>query len=61
MEYCPNGNLQEFLRNSRGRFDVANDSLTSDLSREFGQKNLIYFAWQIAKGMAFLMSRKVIF
>ena len=61
MEYCPNGNLREFLQNGRCRFDVANDSLISDLSEGFGKKNLICLAWQIAKGMAFLISRKVIF
>ena len=60
MEYCPNGNLREFLQNNRSRLNLANDSLSSDLSKEFGQKNLIYLAWQIAKGMEFLISRKVI-
>ena len=59
MEYCQNGNLLDFLRNSRTRFDVASDTLVSDLSEEFGKRNLICFAWQIAKGMEFLMSRKV--
>ena len=60
MEYCPNGNLREFLQNSCSRLNLANDYLSSDLSKEFGQKNLIYLAWQIAKGMEFLISRKVI-
>ena len=60
MEYCPNGNLQEFLQKNRSRLNLANDSLSSDLSKEFGPKNLIYLAWQIAKGMEFLISRKVI-
>lgn len=60
MEYCSYGNLRDFLRDSRGRFDVQSNSLVSDLSKEFGQKNLIYLAWQIARGMEFLISRKVI-
>ena len=59
MEYCQNGNLLDFLRNSRPRFDVTSDNLVSDLSEKFGKRNLICLAWQIAKGMEFLMSRKV--
>ena len=35
-------------------------SLVLNLAEEFGQQNLVYFAWQIAKGMAFLISRNVI-
>ena len=60
MEYCPYGNLGEFLRDSRSRFNVENVALVSDISNEFGQKNLICIAWQIARGMAFLISRQVI-
>ena len=59
MEYCPYGNLREFLRNSRNLYNVEEESLRTDFSEVFGPKNLIYFAWQIAKGMTFLISRKV--
>ena len=59
MEYCPYGNLRVFLRNGRSRYSVGEESLMADLSHVFGPKNLIYFAWQITKGMAFLISRKV--
>ena len=59
MEYCPNGNLQEFLRNNRSRYSVEEESFNPDLSEVFGPKHLIYFAWQITKGMTFLISRKV--
>lgn len=59
MEYCPYGNVREFLRNSRSLYNVQEESLIADLSRVIGPKNLIYFAWQIAKGMTFLISRKV--
>jgi hypothetical protein len=31
----------------------------ADISEAFGPKDLIYMAWQIAKGMTFLISRKV--
>ena len=59
MEYCRNGNLREFLKSNRDLFNFEKESLVQDLSEGFGQKNLMYFAWQVAKGMAFLTSRKV--
>ncbi|XP_028411444.1 fibroblast growth factor receptor 3-like [Dendronephthya gigantea] len=60
MEYCPNGNLREFLRQNRDKYSLEVDWLVDDLSQGFGPKNLMYFALQIAKGMAFLISRKII-
>ncbi|CAB3981076.1 vascular endothelial growth factor receptor 2-like [Paramuricea clavata] len=60
MEYCPNGNLREFLRNNRSWYNAKEESFDRDLSQVFGPKNLIYFAWQITKGMTFLTSRKII-
>ena len=59
MEYCPYGNLREFLRNSRNLCNVEEESLSTDFSEVIGRKNLIYFALQIAKGTSFLISRKV--
>ena len=59
MEFCPHGNLREFLRNSRDLYSVEEETLMTDLSRVYGPKKLIHFAWQIAKGMNFLISRKV--
>ena len=59
MEYCRHGNLREFLKNSRNRYNVDEDGFVTDFSQMFGPKNVIYFAWQIAKGMTFLISRKV--
>ena len=61
MEYCPNGNLRDFLRSSRRFYDVNEDSLVPDPWQTMGPKTLMYFAWQISKGMAFLISRKVSF
>ena len=61
MEYCPNGNLREFLRNSRSWYNAEEESFDPKLSQVFGPRNLIYFAWQITKGMTFLTSRKVKF
>ena len=61
MEYCPHGNLREFLRNSRSRYSIDENDMITDLSKVFGPKNLIHFGLQITKGMNFLISRKVIF
>ena len=60
MEYCPHGNLREFLQDSRNRYSVDEEWFIADLPQKIGPTNLIYFAWQIAKGMTFLISRKVI-
>lgn len=59
MEYCPNGNIREFLRSRRSLYNVMEESLMPDLSHVIGPKMLIHFAWQISKGMMFLISRKV--
>ena len=60
MEYCPNGNLREFLLGRRTIYDVNEKCLIPDPSHGFGPNSLIYFAWQITKGMTFLISRKVL-
>ncbi|XP_028411423.1 fibroblast growth factor receptor 4-like [Dendronephthya gigantea] len=60
LEYCPHGNLKELLRQSRDRYRLEEDLLVKDLSQNFGPKNLMCFALQIAKGMEFLVSRKII-
>lgn len=59
MEFCEHGNLRQFLRDSRDRYNKDEEFLMNDLSLDFGPKNLIQLAYQITKGMAFLVSRKV--
>ena len=59
MEYCPHGNLRNFLRSSRNFYDVDGEALIPDPCQFIGPKTLIYFAWQITRGMTFLTSRKV--
>ncbi len=60
MEHCPYGNLREFLRSSRNFYDVNQEvMIPDDLFQAIGPKTLMYFAWQITKGMTFLISRKV--
>ncbi|CAB4030749.1 partial, partial [Paramuricea clavata] len=60
MEYCPHGNLREFLQSSRNIYNVDEEALIPDPDQAIGPKTLLYFAWQITKGMTFLISRKVI-
>ena len=60
MEYCTNGNLRQFLRNNRSFYDEHNAvMIPDDLFQAIGPATLMYFAWQITKGMEFLISRKV--
>ena len=59
MEYCPHGNLRNFLRSSREFYDIDEETLIPDSYQLFGPKCLMYFAWQIANGLTFLTSRKV--
>ncbi len=59
LEYCINGDLRSFLQHGRNRYDENETSLAVDLSVTFGPRNLIHIALQIAKGMEFLISRKV--
>lgn len=59
IEYAANGNLRDFLRLRRSSFGFK--QLTkSNLKCILTQKDLISFACQIAKGMKYLVSRKVI-
>jgi hypothetical protein len=39
---------------------VDEEALIPDPGQAIGPKTLMYFAWQITKGMTFLISRKVI-
>lgn len=48
-----------FLRNKRELYNIEEPSLSTDLLRMMGPKNLSLFALQITKGMEFLISRKV--
>ena len=61
MEYCPNGNLRNFVRSSRRFYNVNEEALIPEPCQTMGPKTLMHFAWQISKGMAFLISRKVSF
>lgn len=61
VEYAPHGNLKDFLRGHR--FGTANyEDMISGGDKEkkiLTQKELISFAYQIARGMEHLASRRV--
>jgi fibroblast growth factor receptor 2 len=58
VEYAPHGNLRDFLRKHRptAYTDVPNEKEKQALT----QKDLVSFAYQIARGMEYLASRKCI-
>ena len=58
MEYCSLGNLQKFLRSSRAEEGIVYANL-ADGSFTLMSKDLLSFAWQIARGMAYLASVRV--
>lgn len=59
VEYAPYGNLRDFLRQHRpsSGYEVA---LGDDKEKNtLTQKDLVSFAYQVAKGMEYLASRRV--
>ncbi|XP_046853276.1 mast/stem cell growth factor receptor kita-like isoform X2 [Xenia sp. Carnegie-2017] len=59
-EFCEHGNLRQFLRDSRNRYNQDKEYMMNDLSLDFGPQNLIQWAYHIIQGMEFLISRKII-
>ncbi|XP_028407050.1 fibroblast growth factor receptor 4-like isoform X2 [Dendronephthya gigantea] len=60
MEYCPYGNLSEFLRSRRELYKAEWLKLTSDFNSKLSISDLVAIAVQVANGMEFLISRKCI-
>ncbi|XP_073959713.1 fibroblast growth factor receptor homolog 1-like isoform X2 [Choristoneura fumiferana] len=61
VEYAPNGNLREFLRNHRpggNRYECPTDDLKD--RNTLTQKDLVSFSYQVARGMEYLASRRCI-
>ena len=63
VEFAPHGNLRDFLRarrppNSTGYEKPGLEKCT--LNKPLTEKDLISFAYQIARGMEYLASRQVI-
>lgn len=59
MEYCPHGNLVDFLRPRREIFNNQWTKETDDLNEEFSFIDATRAALDIAKGMCFLSQKKV--
>ncbi|XP_022113938.2 fibroblast growth factor receptor homolog 1 isoform X2 [Pieris rapae] len=60
VEYAPNGNLREFLRNHRpgNRYESPTEDLKD--KKTLTQKDLVSFSYQVARGMEYLASRRCI-
>ncbi|CAH0732009.1 unnamed protein product, partial [Brenthis ino] len=60
VEYAPNGNLREFLRNHRpgNRYESPAEDLKE--KKTLTQKDLVSFSYQVARGMEYLASRRCI-
>ncbi|XP_065053384.1 fibroblast growth factor receptor 1-like [Rhopilema esculentum] len=60
VEYCAHGDLQGFLRNSRGISEQYYKTNYHPSGEKLSSKMLLKFAWQITKGMTHLSAFKVI-
>lgn len=61
VEYAPHGNLKEFLKKHRptSEYEVGMTTTDEVERKHVSQKDLISFAFQIARGMEYLASRRV--
>ena len=59
MEYCPYGDLQNFLRSKRDIFKEVWFKNEKDMVNELTYIDLAIFCFQIAKGMDYLTSKHV--
>ena len=60
IEYVPYGDLLGYLRKSRGQHDTYYKNPDVKPRTNLTSKQLISLAWQIADGMCYLASKKVI-
>ncbi|PFX31063.1 fibroblast growth factor receptor 3-like [Stylophora pistillata] len=56
VEYCPHGNLRDFLRDNRPSLIKVNEKTAAQLTL----RDLLSIAYQIARGMSYLSSKKCI-
>ena len=59
MEFAPHGNLSKFLRRKRDIYEPTWETTTNNPDVELTIRNLVVYAYQIARGMEFLASKKV--
>ncbi|XP_050354715.1 fibroblast growth factor receptor homolog 1-like isoform X2 [Nymphalis io] len=60
VEYAPNGNLREFLRNHRPGNRYESTTEDTKEKKTLTQKDLVSFSYQVARGMEYLASRRCI-
>ena len=61
IEYVPYGDLLGYLRRSRGVSDCYYDDPEIKPMTNLTSEQLLKFAWQIADGMRYISSKKVLF
>jgi serine/threonine protein kinase len=60
MEYAPHGNLRDFLRQHRPSFGYDTALIKEPKEKKtLTQKDIVSFAYQVARGMEYLASRRV--
>ena len=59
IEYCPYGNMLQFLRKRRGWYEPTWLTPSEDPDKQFSVTDLVSAAFQVARAMEFLVSRKV--
>lgn len=59
IEFCPHGNLLEFLRNRRDIFQATWAPATEKPDESFSTTDLVITAFQVARAMEFLATRRV--
>ena len=60
-EYCPHGNVQQFLRTRREKFQLNWFKNEEDMETELTYIDITQIAYQVARGMDFLASKQVRF
>ena len=61
LEFCTHGNLLSFLRQKRGTYADRWEKHERDMANEFTNVDIMRIAMDIARGMEFLVSKKVLF
>lgn len=59
IEYCPYGNMLLFLRNKRDMYDPIWLPPSENPDKQFSMTDVVSAAFQVARAMEFLASRKV--
>lgn len=61
VEFAPHGNLRDFLRKHRPSSGYECSDAEEKETKTLTQKDLVSYSYQVARGMEYLASRRVIF